>query len=459
MLEFIEKNRENMIKDIADLVSFPSVSGEKDEYGIFGKPVADALKKVKEIAERLGLSAEELGYATKATIGSGKEEFLIVGHADVVPAGEGWTKEPYALTREDGRLYGRGVLDDKGAVIVGLYALAALKASGKTPKMRVSVIAGGDEEQGMSDMKTYVKEYGLPDYALTPDASFPITNAELGYIFGKYVFENVKESGKIRLISINGGRAINCVPEKCEFKIEGDKEVFEYIKSISNTLMSPEISYENGIISVLCRGISAHGSIPHEGRSAIMNALRVIEDTFAHFNSKNSFLDFTSKYIKGTKGEALGINCSDEFSGELSVNFGICSYENNVGEITIDSRTPISVDAFKTSDKLVAIGEKEGGKYVVERNGNGIRIADDTPFMQSVAKSYEKVVGEKCGFNCERGSTYAKAFNGKCVAFGPANLTDKNECGNEHSPDEYISEEIFIRTAKIYAQVIADFCC
>jgi len=456
--DFIRKNSENLIKDLSRFIDVPSVSGKEDEYGPYGKPVADAFNVLSDEAKALGLEVENLGYALRISIGKGDETFLVVAHGDVVPAGEGWTKPAYALTRENGMLYGRGVLDDKGAAVAAMYSLAAVKNSGKEPKMRVSLVVGGDEECGMSDMHRYVDEFGLPDYALTPDASFPVTNAELGFVFGKFSFDNVKENGNVKLISLKGGRAVNCVAEKCECKIEGSEEVFEYVKNISSELLEPETAFENGVISLLCRGLSAHGSVPEKGRSAVLDMLSVLERTFEKFGAENSFLSFTKKYVKGTEGEALGINCSDEFSGKLSVNFGMCSFENGKGEVSVDSRTPISADAFAISDKLKAVAEENGGEYIPDRNGNGIRIPEDSPFMRSVAASYEKATGKPCGFVCERGSTYAKAFCGKCVAFGPADEGNKAVCGNMHGPDEYISEEALISLSEVYAQVILDFC-
>ncbi|MBE6895509.1 MAG: M20 family metallopeptidase [Ruminococcaceae bacterium] len=458
MNDFIRKNSENLIKDLSRFIDVPSVSGKEDEYGPYGKPVADAFNVLSDEAKALGLEVENLGYALRISIGKGDETFLVVAHGDVVPAGEGWTKPAYALTRENGMLYGRGVLDDKGAAVAAMYSLAAVKNSGKEPKMRVSLVVGGDEECGMSDMHRYVDEFGLPDYALTPDASFPVTNAELGFVFGKFSFDNVKENGNVKLISLKGGRAVNCVAEKCECKIEGSEEVFEYVKNISSELLEPETAFENGVISLLCRGLSAHGSVPEKGRSAVLDMLSVLERTFEKFGAENSFLSFTKKYVKGTEGEALGINCSDEFSGKLSVNFGMCSFENGKGEVSVDSRTPISADAFAISDKLKAVAEENGGEYIPDRNGNGIRIPEDSPFMRSVAASYEKATGKPCGFVCERGSTYAKAFCGKCVAFGPADEGNKAVCGNMHGPDEYISEEALISLSEVYAQVILDFC-
>ena len=458
-MDFIRKNSERMFEDLAKFVEIPSVSGKADDHGIFGKPVADAFGVLSSAASALGLEVENLGYALKISIGCGNETFLVVAPGDVVPAGDGWTKPPYKLTRENGVLYGRGVLDDKGAAVAAMYSLAAVKNSGIDPKMRVSLVVGGDEECGMDDMHMYVKEHGLPDYALTPDASFPITNAELGFIFGKFVFDSISEEGDIRLINICGGKAVNCVAEKCECSLFAKKDVYDFIRSQSECLYEPEIGFDGEKITVICRGLSAHGSVPEKGRSAVIDMLSLLEKTYSHFGAKNSFLSFTEKYIKGTDGKPLGIYCKDEFSGAISTNFGMCSYKNGKAEITLDSRVPISFDAFEIVEKLKNTAAENCAEYVPDRTGNGIRIPEDSPFMRSVAKSYEKATGKPCGFVCERGSTYAKAFDGKCVAFGPADESDKTVCGNMHGPDEFITEDALLTLAEIYAQVILDFCC
>ena len=54
----------------------------------------------------------------------------VLTHVDVVPAGDGWDTDPFQMVIKDGMAYGRGVSDDKGAAIVALYCLKALKDAG-----------------------------------------------------------------------------------------------------------------------------------------------------------------------------------------------------------------------------------------------------------------------------------------------------------------------------------------
>lgn len=71
---------------------------------------------------------------------------LFLGHSDVVPAGPGWTREPYRAVVEDGRIYGRGTSDMKGGLAAVLVAMAALRRSGAALGGPVRLAVTVDEE-------------------------------------------------------------------------------------------------------------------------------------------------------------------------------------------------------------------------------------------------------------------------------------------------------------------------
>ena len=111
----------------------------------------------------------------------------MLGHTDVVPAGEGWTvTEPFTVIEKDGRLYGRGVSDDKGPVLCALYAMRAIKESGIPLKKNVRLILGSDEETGSIDITKYYAREPEADYTFSPDAEFPLINIEKGQFRGTF---------------------------------------------------------------------------------------------------------------------------------------------------------------------------------------------------------------------------------------------------------------------------------
>jgi succinyl-diaminopimelate desuccinylase len=102
-----------------------------------------------------------------ARIGSGAPHLIFAGHTDVVPPGDEslWTHPPFAGEVADGRLYGRGAVDMKGAIACfAAAALDHLAKSGGKPKGSISFLITGDEEgiavNGTPKLLTWAAERG-----------------------------------------------------------------------------------------------------------------------------------------------------------------------------------------------------------------------------------------------------------------------------------------------------------
>ena len=150
LYEKILEYREELFDDLNRLLSIESVDGARDG------DCAAALDFILKRAEDFGLTAERVtAKSAHVDLGKGGRLCGVLSHLDVVPAGNNWTVNPYALTERDGRLYGRGVADDKGAALVNLYCLRALKEMGIEGRNTLRAIYGTAEETGMSDMDGY----------------------------------------------------------------------------------------------------------------------------------------------------------------------------------------------------------------------------------------------------------------------------------------------------------------
>ena len=179
---FVSENTEAVFRDIARLVAVDSVEGSPAPGAPFGEGPRKALDLGLQIARELGLGAVDcegkLGYAY---VGEDCDRYLAtITHLDVVPVGDGWTKEPFGGELVGNRLYGRGTTDDKGPAVAALHAMRAVKEAGIPLKDGVKLILGCDEETGMQDMVYYKKKFGSADYGFSPDADFPVINIEKG---------------------------------------------------------------------------------------------------------------------------------------------------------------------------------------------------------------------------------------------------------------------------------------
>ena len=178
---FIAANKEQLLKDIAELVSINSVESAPAEGAPFGLGARAALDKTLELAAGMGLATRNcenyIGYAELP--GADAEKYLAtICHVDVVPEGNGWTGDPFQMEVRDGWLIGRGVADDKGPMITILYALKFLKEQGYSLKYPIRALVGDNEETNMADVKYYLKHYPAPVFCFTPDAEFPVVVAQ-----------------------------------------------------------------------------------------------------------------------------------------------------------------------------------------------------------------------------------------------------------------------------------------
>ena len=177
----IDENKEKMINHIIDIVKIPSVESEAIDGAPFGKEVNNALLKALEISEELGFKTKNIdGYMGYAQFGEGNDYVGVFGHLDVVPAGEGWTNPPFSGHIEDGKIFSRGVLDNKGPIMTALYGLYAIKESGLKLTKPVRIVFGTDEESGFTDLDYYLSKEKPPVMGFTPDCKYPVVYGERG---------------------------------------------------------------------------------------------------------------------------------------------------------------------------------------------------------------------------------------------------------------------------------------
>lgn len=141
------------------LARVPSMSAA----GYDAAPVRETAKLTAELFTAAGVHARviEKDGAHPAVVGridgpAGSPTVLLYAHHDVQPPGprERWKTDPFAPTERDGRLYGRGVADDKAGIAAHL---AALRAYGGKPPCGVALFIEGEEESGSAHLMDFLK--------------------------------------------------------------------------------------------------------------------------------------------------------------------------------------------------------------------------------------------------------------------------------------------------------------
>lgn len=463
MLEFsLAPCKEAMVEALCTILSVESVKSAPQGNMPYGKGVFDALIKMLGIAEKLDFDSENffshLGYVE---YGDGDEMFGIVTHLDVVPAGEGWTVPPFAGTVKDGRVYGRGAIDDKGPAIAALFALSAIKENCISLNKRVRIIFGCDEESGWSDIDFYKKNGGeTPTMAISPDAEFPIINAEKGLLHLRLTKKDYEAQGSgLALRSLQAGERVNVVPALCTCELVGSladviSSAVRQMTHIFNEDSPVKISCEeiDDGVKLTAHGVSAHGSKPADGKNALSYMIQFLNTLPLKKNALSDAVYELAKWIGlQTDGERLGIAAEDE-SGALTLNLGYFKTLADGIEAGVDIRYPIHSDKVMLLSKICAAFDELSVTEEFSRAPHF--VPEDSELIRGLKQAYEEVTGEEATCMTMGGATYARAFPNS-VAFG---ALFPGQTGTEHQPDEYIEIDSLVKTADIIANAILVLC-
>ena len=417
------KNYKQFISDLKTLVRFNSVQTPKTTNAPFGEQTAQALTFFLDRAKQMGFETINYdNYVGEVIFGEG-EEIGVIGHLDIVPAGENWSTDPFCLTEKDGFIYGRGVSDDKGPLLLCLYALKELKDGGYTPKRKIRLFAGCNEEGGWADVDYLKRKTTLPVYGFSPDGNFPLSYAEKGSYSVEFIIPALKN-----FYDIKGGTVVNAV---CAFATATATE-----KGVDLNLLKKHGLTLNGNV-IESKGKAAHGSTPHLG----VNALKALFNYFYDLGEDVlPVLDFLF-YDK------LGVFNMKNEQGNVTLSPNLIRQTQDKIYITCDCRIPAPLtieDVCKKFDRFdmdYKLPEHFLPPVMVEKEGW---------FVQNLLSSYNEVTGEKATPISMGGSTFARVFEKGC-AFG---IDFKRYNSNIHDADEKISVTDIDDAYEIYKKAL-----
>ncbi|MFO7154395.1 MAG: dipeptidase PepV [Caldicoprobacter oshimai] len=456
----IESYRDEIIRSTQELVAIPSVEGEPQPGKPFGEDVYRALDYVLTLGRRLGFETKNVdGYAGHIEFGQGEKMLGILTHLDVVPEGSGWTYPPYGGEIHDGRIYGRGAIDDKGPTIAVLYAMKAVMQSGIPVNKKVRLILGTDEESGWEDLKYYFKREAVPDFGMSPDGRYPIINAEKGILHIALCkkFSSGQKSS-IGIEKIYGGQRPNVVPDECICVFGPGVDREKLIKGIEDFKGKSEHAIEveldqGGTVIVKSIGQLAHASMPEKGKNAIGQMLLCLSALGLGYSEMERFIAFLSEAIgMQVDGQSMGLALEDQLSGKLTLNLGMIQVDSQVGRAVIDIRYPVSFEEQEILARIHMVADMHGVEVEVLDHQGPLYVPEDHFLVQTLKKVYAEQTGQPAYTVAIGGGTYARAIK-NAVAFG-AVFPGKPEMA--HQRNEYIEIEDLMMNAKIYAHAIAE---
>ena len=425
------KDFNQFILDLSQIISFNTELGKAEEGAPFGKNTADCLNAFLDIAKSMGFETYNYdNYIGEVRFGQG-QEIGIIGHLDVVPAGEGWETDPYTLTFKDGCYYARGVSDDKGPTLLALYALKELKESGIKVNKNFRLFVGCNEETGWRDVEYYNKIGTFPEYGFSPDGNFPVVYAEKGVSIINF---------KLPLLNnfedIKGGTVINavCAHAQATFKDENLAKQ-ENVKTLAKKY---GLKINGKVVESF--GKSAHGSHPELG----VNAILALMQFFAELGED------VQNVIDCLFMDKFGLGKLENAQGKVTMSPDLIYVKNGKINVDCDCRIPAPL-CQKDVQKVV---DNFGIEYSASEKHPPVMVDKDGWFVNALLRAYNEVTGENESAQSMGGSTFARVFEKGC-AFG---MEFANENTHMHEIGECVSKESLEKAYDIYLKTLYNLC-
>ena len=442
--ELIDSYREAFTETLQGWIRIPSMKGAAEEGAPFGREVRNMLDLAMKDALDLGFEVRDFGgYACDITLGEAEEKIAVLGHLDVVPVGDGWTKPPFEAVIENGRMYGRGTNDDKGPSLAALFAMKAIKEAGIPLKKSIRMILGCDEESDWDDMKYYGAHERIPDVGFSPDAMFPLINTEKGMLVLDLRAPEAQMG--LKILEMNTGDRINVIPGECRALVKGGRETADRALAYAEKTGLPytaEVTEKGVLLTAV--GIPGHSAYPEGRRNAIGMMLLLLKE----LGAEGPVATLAEAVGTESDGSSLGCACRDDVSGGLTCNMGILRLENGAWYGTLDMRCPVAADQEKL--RKAAIDHLPGFSVETAMMKPPHHVPADSELVTGLLAAYEEETGLKGEPMSTGGGTYAKVLK-QGVAFG-ALFPDEEDLA--HQADEYEEIDRLMLAVKIYANAL-----
>jgi predicted dipeptidase len=443
------------------LVSFRTVSSEAPASS--SEEIQKMGRFLRAWAQENGLGFRGFG-AKEAEVfelswGAGDVKLGLVFHGDVVPAPrQEWSRDPFHADVVDGRLYGRGVEDDKGPLASALVAVAMARAIGLEPTGRVVLAVGNGEESDWAGMRAYADKAPKMEHVVSVDAAFPVVAAQSGFVAWNLEAElgDEKRGGPPGLWArdVRGGEFLTQVPGQATLWLsprgltlkEAELKVRSAVEQMKRERAEVRIDVEKagGELRVTAHGKAVHSSAAEEGHNALWDLGARAARLPLRENGISAMLGVIARRFDGDHfGARLGLEYQDPFMGSLLVAPTVLRLEDGKVKLGVNMRRPggkENAEFMASLDRASQeIGAETSGR-VKEAAGRHVGDPHSADTSGTLVTTLLEIYGrQRSAADAKpisiRGGTYARLFP-RAVDFGP-NLPGEAYTG--HAPDESIS--------------------
>lgn len=474
----------DVVKLTQQLVRFQTVNGEQPPAK---NPAVVAMGRfLQQWAKAHGFGFRVAGRKDvfELSWGEGPPLLGLVFHGDVAPAAaDEWKHKPFEPTVVNGRLYGRGVVDDKGPLATALISLAMAQEMGLTPQRgKVLVIIGNDEESSWLGMQEYARTEQLPTHIISVDSGYPVVVAQSGVVALNLeaMLGTVDSADAAMLLPVDAsaGESLSQIPATASLTLSpfGGKPMDQGLAAAKAAAEAARkersgLKAEVKVVSVpgsgpriviSTQGKAAHISNPEEGRNALWDLAAIADKLPLADNGLTAMLQVVTRRFDGDHhGERLGFTEKDPFMGALTAAPTLLRVKDGKATLSINMRRPRSSegneDFHQSLDHAIALINQESDGRVVEGPGRFVsdpHVTDPkSPLVATLIDIYKRhrnLRGELAPVSI-RGNTYARLFP-RGVDFGPALQELGPSTG--HVADESISLDHLGLSTQMLAEAI-----
>lgn len=241
-----------------------------------------------------------------------KAALLFVSHLDVVGPGEAsWSHPPFAAVLSDGKIYGRGTVDMKGAIAAIVTAIKQIVDSNVQLQGDIILFGAAGEETDSCGAKRFINNCGtmpkLAGVVVTEPTDFEVVTAHRGLLWLKMMTKGKAAHGSTPELGINAIASMKSLLDELEnYKIpfEPHHLLGDCSMSINTIAGGKEINVVPDICAI---GIDIR-TLPTQNHQDIV---RDFEEIFVRLKRKNS--RFTAEISVIRDVEALETDCSGDF--------------------------------------------------------------------------------------------------------------------------------------------------
>jgi succinyl-diaminopimelate desuccinylase len=406
VLRAVDELADEVVAFTSELVRIPTVNPPGEGYEECAHLIGERLKRGGLAVEYLpaeGRPEHTRSHPRLNVVGTrpGRAKGPVIhfnGHFDVVPAGQGWTVDPFGGDVRDERIWGRGTSDMKAGLAAAVYAVEALRRAGVETRGALEVSGTVDEESGGFAGVAFLAETGRiargrTDYVIIPEP-LGVDRICIGHR-GVWWFE----------VELRGRIAHGSMPFLGVSAIDHMGALLEAVRA--------------ELQPVLATRRTAMPVVPEDAGRATLNVNAVVGGQAAD----------------GIQTPCVADRCRAIFDRRFLIEEGLDGARSEVASLleTLAARLPGF--QYEMRDLMIV---------------HPVRTPDGSPLVAALARAIAEVRGREAALVASPG-TYDQKHVARiagvehCVAYGPGVLE------LAHQPDEWCGVEDLVDSTKVLA--------